>query len=108
MEQIQKPSFFQRLKNRWGIIHNWEIAVILFVFSVTGSLSVKIGKPILQLLHMDRDTQSPWIYWPVRILVSFIAYQIMLVAIGSLCGQHKFFWNMEKKMLGRFGLKFKE
>lgn len=108
MEHIQKPSFFQRLKNRWGIVHNWEIVVILFVFSVTGSLSVKIGKPILEFLHIDRETQSPWIYWPVRIVISFIAYQIMLVAIGTLFGQHKFFWNMEKKMLSRFGFKFKD
>lgn len=105
MEEVKKPSFVERLKTRWGIVHNWEIAVILFVFSVTGSLSVKIGKPILTFLNITPETQSPWIYWPVRIFISFIAYQIMLVTIGTLCGQHRFFWNMEKKMLGRFGIK---
>ena len=108
MEQIQKPSFIQRLKNRWGIVHNWEIVVILFVFSVTGSLSVKIGKPILQYLNITQESQSAWVYWPVRIVISFIAYQIMLVTIGTICGQHRFFWNMEKKMLSRFGMKFKD
>lgn len=105
MEEIKKVSFLERLKARWGIVHNWEIAVILFVFSVTGSLSVRIGKPILAYMNITQETQSPWIYWPVRILISFIAYQIMLVTIGTICGQRRFFWNMEKKMLSRFGIK---
>ena len=107
MEEQKKITFFERLKLRWGIQHNWEVAVIFFVFGVTGSLSVKVSKPLLLFFNISQDTQSPWIYWPVRILVSFIAYQILLVTIGTLCGQRRFFWNMEKKMLGRFGIKLK-
>lgn len=105
MENSTKKNFIDQLKSRWGINHNWEIIVILFVFSITGSLSVKIGKPLLNFFEISPETLSPWVYWPIRILVSFIAYQIMLVSIGTLCGQRKFFWNMEKKMLSRFGIK---
>jgi len=35
----------------------------------------------------------------------FVIYQVLLVILGTLFGQHKFFWNMEKKMLSRIGLK---
>jgi hypothetical protein len=100
-----KSSFFDKLKSRWGIQHNWEILVILLVFSITGSLSVKVGKPILDFLNIHKESMNALMYWPLRILVSFVAYQVLLVAIGTLLGQHKFFWGMEKKMLRRFGIK---
>jgi hypothetical protein len=47
-------------------------------------------------------------YWftPVRLLIIFPLYQVLLVLIGSLFGQFKFFWAFEKKMLRSMGLGF--
>jgi len=95
----------EKLKKRWGIEHNWQVIVIIVVFSITGSTASFIGKPILAYLNISPETFTTLGYWVVRIILMFIMYQIMLVCFGWLFGQHKFFWAFEKKMLRRIGLK---
>jgi len=94
-----------KLKKRWGITSNWQLFLILVVFSVNGMLAVQLANPVTDLIGMSRETTNGWIFWPIRILLIFPIYQILLVAIGALFGQYHFFWNMEKKMLRRMGLK---
>ncbi|SFZ92847.1 hypothetical protein SAMN05428642_1021035 [Flaviramulus basaltis] len=94
-----------KLKKRWGIDSNWQIFAILLVFAITGSTASYIGKPILKLLSITTDSFGTYGYWLVRIVLLFIMYQFMLVFFGWLFGQHKFFWNFEKKMIRRVGLK---
>ncbi len=94
-----------KLKHRWGITSNWQIAIIFLVFAVTGSTASYIGKPILNFLNISPETFSIYGYWVLRILLLFIMYQFLLVVFGWLFGQHRFFWNFEKKMLRRLGLK---
>jgi hypothetical protein len=100
-----KFKLVQKLKERWGIEHNWQIIVIMVVFAITGSTASYIGKPILKYLSITTENFGTFGYWVIRILILFVMYQIMLVCFGWLFGQHKFFWNFEKKMLRRLGLK---
>lgn len=95
----------EKLKERWGIEQNWEIIVILIVFAITGSTASYIGKPILNYLNITAESFGSFGYWVTRIILLFIMYQFMLVFFGWLFGQYKFFWNFEKKMLRRIGLK---
>jgi len=95
----------KRLKEKWGITSNFQLIIILIVFSITGSSSVVVGDPILDLIGLDKKTLSPWIFWPARILIIFPVYQVLLLIIGTLFGEFKFFWNLEKKMLYRLGFK---
>lgn len=94
-----------KLKERWGITSNFQIVLILLAFSVNGSFAAYIAKPLMHFIHMDKETTAGFIYWPVRILLIFVIYQITLVLVGTLFGQFKFFWAMEKKMLKRIGFK---
>ncbi|WP_406684105.1 diacylglyceryl transferase [Seonamhaeicola sp. MEBiC1930] len=94
-----------KLKQRWGIESNFQIAVIFIVFAVTGSTASYIGKPILSFLGITLESFSTFGYWVFRILILFVMYQFLLVFFGWLFGQHKFFWGFEKKMLRRLGLK---
>ncbi|GGZ90501.1 DUF6787 family protein [Algibacter mikhailovii] len=94
-----------KLKQRWGIEHNWQIVVIFIVFAITGSTASYIGKPILNVLNITTENFGSFGYWVIRILLLFIVYQFMLVFFGWVFGQYKFFWNFEKKMLRRIGLK---
>jgi len=101
---------FEKLKKRWEIDSNFSIIIILIVFSITGSLAVKLARPILDAIGMSYDSlPDVWywyvLYWCTRILLIFPTYQVLLVVIGTLFGQHKFFWNFEKKMLKRIGFK---
>ena len=93
------------IKDKWGISSNIQLLTIFLVFGVTGSLSAYISQPLLNFIGIDRMTISSWIYWPIRILIIFPVYQILIVAIGSLFGQFRFFWEFEKKMLARLGFK---
>ncbi len=95
----------KKLKEKWGITSNFQLVIILIVFSVTGSISIWVARPLLDLLKIDRTVLSPLIFWPIRILIIFPIYQILIIIIGTLFGQFKFFWNFEKKMLVRLGFK---
>ncbi|MCW1952741.1 MAG: diacylglyceryl transferase [Flavobacteriia bacterium] len=106
-----KQSFFNRLKERWGIDSNLSIILILIVFALTGSSAVKLARPLLDFIGLHKDNfESTWyflsMYWVLRVLVIFPIYQILLVCFGWLFGQFSFFWNFEKKMLKRMGLGF--
>ena len=94
----------EKLKERRGIRSNFQIFVILLVFAINGSLSLYITNPITDFIGLSKATTPGWIYWPARILIIFIVYQITLVIVGTIFGQKEFFWNMEKKMLQRLGL----
>ena len=99
----------KKLKEKWGITSNFQLVIILIVFSVTGSIAVWIAKPILDFIGLDKSVVSPWIFWPIRIAIIFPTYQVLIVIVGALFGQFTFFWSFEKKMLARLGFKqFKE
>lgn len=95
-----------KLKQRWNVTSNWQLTVILIVFAITGSTTAYLSKPIINYLGVTKETMSLWVYWPIRILILFPIYQVMLVLIGALLGQFKFFWDFEKKMLNRLKLGF--
>ncbi|MCF4101735.1 diacylglyceryl transferase [Gillisia sp. M10.2A] len=93
-----------KLKQRWGIDSNFQLFIILVVFALTGSSSAKLAAPVCDFLGIG-DTNTAWyIYWPLRIILIFPIYQILLVLFGWIFGQFKFFWDFEKKMLSRLGL----
>ena len=101
----------KKLKERWGIQSNFQLVVILVVFSVTGSSALYVAKPFLNWIGLNPGAfpdawWGSWVYWTLRILVIFPIYQVLLVVIGALLGQFSFFWNLEKKMLRRMGLGF--
>ncbi len=94
-----------RFKEKWGITSNFQLVIILLVFSITGSVAVWVAKPVLDLVGLDKLAVSPWVFWPIRIFIIFPIYQVLIVLIGAIFGQFKFFWAFEKKMLVRLGFK---
>ena len=96
----------KRLKTKWGIESNWQLFVILLVFSVTGYSSLFIAKPIMAVIGLTEEATNPWIYKPLRLILIFPFYQVLIVFYGWLFGQFEFFWNFEKKMLRRMKLGF--
>ena len=104
-----------RLKNKWGIQSNSPLILIFIVFGITGSLSVRLAKPVLEFLNINDNFFEELflgnlLYWTLRVVIVFPLYQILLLVIGTLFLQFKFFWNFEKKILRRIGFKrfFKE
>lgn len=93
------------LKKRWGIETNLQFAIIFIVFAITGSASAWLSKPVCFWLGIIKEDLEFW-FTPIRLLLIFPLYQVLLVLIGFLFGQYKFFWAFEKKMLKRMGLSF--
>ena len=95
----------KKLKEKWNIQSNFQLVIIFIVFSITGALAVTIAKPILNMIGLDSNNTSLWIYIPLRIIIIFPLYQILIIVVGTIFGQFSFFWNFEKKMLKRLGFK---
>ncbi|PRP66687.1 DUF6787 family protein [Nonlabens agnitus] len=95
---------FKKLGPKWNVEYRWELIAIFIVFAITGSASARLSGPVLEWIGLDRDTTSGWIFWPLRLLIIFPFYQVLLVFMGWLFGQFDFFWKFEKKMLARFGI----
>ena len=93
-------------KNRWNIKSNWQVFVIILVFAITGSAAAMISKPILHGLGITKETHHILLYALLYVVIIFPIYQILLVSIGFLFGQFKFFWSFEKKILRSLKLGF--
>ncbi|MFL1895583.1 DUF6787 family protein [Aquimarina sp. 2-A2] len=96
-------KIFEKLEQKWKVTYRWELIAIFIAFAITGSTSAKISDPVLSILGLTRETTLGYIYWPLRIILIFPIYQVLLVIVGWLFGQFSFFWEFEKKMLSRLG-----
>ena len=94
----------QKLMNLFKAESRWQLAVIFIVFAVTGSIAVIVAGPVLDFFMINTEGLSPWIFWPLRILIIFPIYQFLLIIIGTLAGQFSYFWEFEKKFLRRLGI----
>ena len=99
----KKTSFMNRLKEKWQISSNLQLAIIFIVFAITGSTASKIAAPVVHFFGIYSET-NPILYWPLRIILIFPLYQVLLVLFGWIFGQFKFFWAFEKKMLRRLSI----
>ena len=95
----------KNLKKRWGIETNFQLTIIFVVFAITGSASAWLSKPFCFWLGITKTDLGFW-FTPVRLLLIFPLYQLLLVLIGFIFGQFKFFWDFEKKMLKKMGFDF--
>lgn len=96
---------FKKLEKKWDVNYKWELIRIFIVFAITGTSSLFVGKPIIKLLGITKENLNIVVYWVLYIIIGLIFYQILLLCIGWLFGQFKFFWEFEKKMLRRMGFK---
>lgn len=94
-----------RLKQRWGLKSNWQLAIVFVVFAITGSASAYLSEPVCLWLGIAKEDLGHW-YTPIRLILIFPLYQVLLVLIGFLFGQFNFFWGFEKRMLKSMGLGF--
>lgn len=85
-----------KFKAKWNINSDWQLLIILIVFSITGSAAMVVRKFVFGWIGITPDT-SLWIKVPLYILILFPAYQILLIVIGSLLGQFNFFYSFQKK-----------
>ncbi|ATA89530.1 DUF6787 family protein [Capnocytophaga stomatis] len=90
----------EKLKKRWNVTSNTQVWLILITFTITGSLSAKVSRPFCDYIGLDFNELNPVLAWILRLIIILPIYQIILLIVGTLLGQFRFFWEFEKKMLG--------
>ncbi len=98
--------FMEKLRQRWGLTSNFQVILIIIVFSINGSFAAWVAKPLTEFIGLAKETTNPWVFWPIRIGLIFIIYQFTLPLVGFCFGQFKFFKAFSKKTLSRMGFKF--
>jgi len=89
---------------KWGFESKFQFLMVMLTFSVNGPLALWISGPVLESLGIERDSSSPWVFWPLRILVMTPTYQLLLIVTGTILGQHRYFWPRFTKRLRWIGL----
>ena len=77
-----------------------QLIIIFIVFGITGSLSVVLGKYVLINIFGENFLNNDY-YWLLRLILIFPIYQVLLIIVGALFGQFRYFWEIEKKILIR-------
>ena len=86
--------FMEKLKKTFKVSSTYQLVVVFIVFGITGSLSLYISDYVLEILELENLI--------ISIFMVLITYQTLLIIIGTLFGEFKYFWAMEKKILSRF------
>ncbi len=93
------------MMRRLNIQSFYQFMVIMLIFAITGSLSLYITVELFQFIGLQAENLNPVIFWPIRIILLFIIYQVLLLLVALPFGQFQYFWKFEKKFLNRFGFK---
>ena len=83
-----------------------QLFLIFLVFAVSGSLSVIVSEPVVKYIGLE-IIDNVVLKTIVRIIIIFPLYQVILLIIGTIFGQFKYFWEFEKKFWKRFIVKKK-
>jgi hypothetical protein len=83
-----------------------QFILVNIVFAITGTLSVLLAGPIMELLGIGTSSYGEIVYWVVRIFLIFFFYQCLLVIVSIPFGQFAYFRDVQKKMLARCGMRF--
>ena len=84
----------EKIRKIFKVTSTYQLVIVFIVFGITGSLSLFISDYILELLELENLI--------ISIFMVLMMYQILLIIIGTLFGEFKYFWAMEKRILSRF------
>jgi len=93
-------KFWQKLKSRWDIESDRQVAIILLAFTLTGFSTLYVHHLADEFLGIEEE--GPFIYKVlVFVVIVLPVYNILLLVYGSLLGQYKFFKNFIIKFFSR-------
>ena len=95
----------KKLRDFFKVDSNIRLLIVFIVFSVAGSLSLVVADNIFSHLLEFEDHDS--LYWFFRIIILFPIYQVLLIVTGTIFGEFRYFWEIEKRILKRLGFRLK-
>ena len=94
-----------KLKNFFKAKSYLQLFIIFLVFAITGSLTLIVSDFIVLFFDIRKETFGNFFYYVFRIILIFPVYQFLLIVIGTIFGEFKYFWEFEKKFLRKLGIK---
>lgn len=88
-----------RLKEKWGIRSNVQLFVVLVVFAITGTSAARISKALMEYLSLSQENLGLFVYYIVLLVLVLPLYPFMLMGIGWVFGQSKFFFPFGRKLI---------
>ncbi len=95
----------KKLRDFFKVDSNIRLLIVFVVFSVAGSLSLVVADNIFS--HLLEFEDHGFLYWFFRIIIIVPIYQVLLIVTGTIFGEFRYFWEIEKRILKRFGFKLK-
>ncbi|KAI9293401.1 hypothetical protein K502DRAFT_325344 [Neoconidiobolus thromboides FSU 785] len=96
-----KPHFTTQPK--YTMLWWKDVLIVGTVFSITGSLSLKLVQPSLNFVGIQGNFKDgPWTYRAAHLTLSPPSWCLMLVTIGTLFGKQAYFAAVAKRVLSRF------
>ena len=96
----------EKIRSFFKVESNFQLLIINIVFALTGTSSLFFADYILNILLINQNTYGNFLYWLIRIILILPIYQVLLIIFGSLFGEFKYFWRMEKKTIRKISLIF--
>lgn len=93
-------ELIEKLKKRWGVESYGQVAMILFIFAITGITTVYV-KQLFYLLFGITEQTAGWIKVCAWLGTVLPAYQVLFLFYGFVFGQFEFVWKFEKKSFAR-------
>jgi hypothetical protein len=90
---------FDKLKQKWNV-SAFQLALILCVFAIGGSLTGWVSKKIMNLLNIEAD----WLWAIIYILLVTIIWPLMVLLVSVPFGQFRFFTNYTRKLGQKMGI----
>ncbi|KAK9768309.1 hypothetical protein K7432_001147 [Basidiobolus ranarum] len=89
---------------RWSWPWWKEWSIIMTVFAITGSSTVKVVRPVLKdVLGVEGSfTEGPWSYRGAYLATTLPLYSCILVTVGTIFGRRLHFQQIALRMWGRF------
>jgi len=96
-------KYWKKLKEKWGVETDKRMVLIFVIFAITGTSTLFVRKYLYTQLGIDID--PPWLKLTVKIVAIYLIYQLLLISIGTILGERKFFiWflkKMNKRLIGK-------
>jgi hypothetical protein len=95
----------KKLKEKWQITSDYQLVIIFIVFAITGSTSAYLSNFLIDFIGWTK-TDLGLLYFPIKLILIFPIYQVLLLFFGFLFGQFSFFYKVIQRILSRMGLSF--
>jgi len=95
----------KKIRGFFKVDSNLQLIIVFTVFGITGSLTLYVSEFLFSFFDLSENHGVLNIF--IRILIIFPIYQLLLIIVGTIFGEFKYFWRFEKKFLRKIGINLK-